>query len=147
MKKILLFVLLLAVLCFTACDDKANDANTELGAGSNTDMTPVGAVDETVEEPVEDPHEGWTKVFGDVYVPDLPFEDWDGQNQDNINCFTIFIHSRNSEAFHAYAQSLTDFGYTIEQKDDYYYSGTDPEGRSVSLFDPENGNMQFSIYY
>ena len=55
MKKILLFVLLLAVLCFTACDDKGNDANTELGAGANTDMTPVGAVDETVEEPVEEP--------------------------------------------------------------------------------------------
>ena len=31
MKKILLFVLLLAVLCFTACDDKGNDASTELG--------------------------------------------------------------------------------------------------------------------
>lgn len=147
MKKALIFLLLMAVLSLTACDDKGNDATTELGAGANSDMTPVGDVDDSVQEPVEDPHEGWTQVFGEVYVPDLPFEDWDGQNQDNINCFTIFIHSRNSAAFHTYAQSLADFGYTIEQTESFSYSGTDPEGRKVSLTDHENGYMQFAIYY
>ena len=82
-----------------------------------------------------------------MYIPDLPFEDWAGQNQDNISCFTVFIKSRNSAAFHTYANSLTDFGYTIEQTESYSYSGTDPDGRKISLTDHENGQMQISVYY
>ncbi len=147
MKKILIFLLLVAMLCMTACDDADNDGNANVNVDTNTDTTPVGDV--KLFEPVldEDPHEGWTLLIGEVYIPDLPFTDWAGQNQDNINCFTVFIKSNDSAKFHAYAQSLTDFGYTIEQTESYSYQGTDPENRSIYLTDHENGQMNISIYY
>ncbi len=141
MKKLLAFSLLITLLCMTACST------------GNADETPVGGIDVSTEAPVttavttEDPHAGWTWLLGEVYIPDLPFEDWSGQNQDNISCFTVFIKSRNSAAFHAYAQSLTDFGYSVEKSDDYSYRAIDPEGRKVLLTDPENGYMQISVYY
>ena len=119
----------------------------------NTDENLVGGIDASTEAPVttvattEDPHAGWTWLLGEVYIPDLPFEDWSGQNQDNISCFTVFIKSRNSAAFHAYAQSLTDFGYSVEKRDDYSYKAIDPAGRTVHLTDPKNGYMQISVYY
>lgn len=146
MKRILIFLLLIVALCITSC----SNGNTTTGA----DEAPVGGITpsaeastEAAESSPEDPHKGWTWLLGDVYIPDLPFNDWEGGNQDNISCFTIYIKSYNSAAFHAYAQSLTDFGYTIEQTESYAYSGTDPENRSIHLTDHENGQMQISIYY
>lgn len=92
-------------------------------------------------------HAGWTWLIGEVYIPDLPFTDWEGQNQDNISLYTVFIESRDSAKFHAYAKSLADFGYKLEQTESYYYSGTDPEGRKTSLSDPGNGFMEINIFY
>ena len=147
MKKILIFLLLIAIFCMAACDSERDDGN----ADKNADMTPVDSVttpkEEPAEAPTEDPHKGWTWLFGDIYIPDLPFADWEGQNQDNIRCYTVFISSNNSAAFHTYAQSLTDFGYTIEQNTSYSYEGTDPENRKIHLTDHENGQMKISIYY
>lgn len=139
MKRIFVLLLLILALCITAC----SNGNTTTGA----DEAPVGGITPSDESSTEDPHEGWTWLIGEVYIPDLPFDDWAGQNQDNISCFTIFIKSHNSAAFHAYAQSLTDFGYTIEQTESYSYAGTDPANRSIHLTDHENGQMQISIYY
>ena len=147
MKRILVFLLLTVMLCMTACNSASNDGNANLNADLNADMTPVGGITATTQATTEDPHEGWTWLLGEVYIPDLPFENWAGQNQDNISCFTVFIKSHNSDAFHAYAQSLTDFGYTIEQTESYSYSGSDPENRSIFLTDHENGQMQISVYY
>ncbi len=145
MKKILICLLLLAMFCMSACNNGNNDVNTD----ENTDKTSVGDTTEatTTQAQTEDPHEGWTWLLGEVYIPDLPFENWEGQNQDNISCYTIFISSHDSAAFHTYVQSLTDFGYTIEQTESYSYTGTDPENRSIHFTDHENGQMQISIYY
>lgn len=144
MKKVFIFLLLIAVLGITACNN----------GESNGDKPPVGGITPSVQSSLEsartspeDPHKGWTWLLGDVYIPDLPFSDWEGGNQDNISCFTIYIKSHDSAAFHAYAQSLADFGYTIEQTESYSYAGTDPENRSIHLTDHENGQMQISIYY
>ena len=142
MKRILIFLLLVAMVGITAC-----------GSATTKEETPVGGIEPSAEassapaSSPEDPHKGWTWLLGDVYIPDLPFEDWTGQNQDNISCFTIFIKSHDSAAIHAYAQSLADFGYTIEQTESFSYAGTDPENRSIHLTDHENGQMQISIYY
>lgn len=145
MKKILLFLLLIAMLGMTACSSGSNDENANADADAN--VTSADDINSSTQAETEDPHEGWTWLLGEVYIPDLPFEDWAGQNQDNISCYTIFIKSHNSDAFHAYAQSLTDFGYTIEQTESYYYKGTDPENRRISLTDHENGQMEISVYY
>lgn len=141
MKKILISLLLVTMLCMTACAGKSNNEN------KNADTSTVSNVTTTAQATTEDPHKGWTQVFGEVYIPELPFSDWEGQNQDNISCFTIFIKSNDSAKFHDYANSLTDFGYTIEKIDDYSYSGTDPDNRKISLTNHENGQMQISIYY
>lgn len=143
MKRFLIFLLLIAMLCMAGCDKGSND--------KNADTPPVGSVtkptEEPTEAPTEDPHAGWIWLLGDVYIPELPFTDWEGQNQDNIRCYTVFIKSNNSAAFHTYAQSLTDFGYNIEQNESFSYKGTDPEGRSIHLTDHENGRMEISVYY
>jgi len=147
MKRFLIFLLLIAMLCMVGCGKDSDD--------KNSDTTPVGGVtqstkaptEEPTEAPTEDPHAGWIWLLGDVYIPELPFTDWEGQNQDNIRCYTVFIKSNNSAAFHTYAQSLTDFGYNIEQNESFSYKGTDPEGRSIHLTDHENGRMEISVYY
>lgn len=143
MKKVLILMLLVAMLSMVACDKDNN--NKEAG------MTPVGGITEATTEPTEapteDPHKGWVLVFGEIYVPEITFAEWDVQNQDNIRCVTVFIESRNTAAFHDYAQSLPDFGYSIEADTSYSYQGTDPEGRNILLTDYENGFMQFNIYY
>lgn len=141
MKKLLISLLLIAMLCMTACSNGSNDTNTNSKADTAADVTTTAQVT------TEDPHKGWTQVFGEVYVPELPFADWEGQNQDNISCFTIFIKSNDSAAFHDYANSLSDFGYAIEKVDEYSYSGTDPENRKIHLTNHENGQMEISIYY
>lgn len=138
MKKLLVFLLLIAMLGMVACGKDSTDKKDE---------TPVGGITEPTTVPTEDPHAGWTNVFGQIYIPNMPFEDWGGTNQDNISCYTIHINSRNSAAFHEYVASLADFGYTIEQTESYSYKGTDPEGRSIHLTDFENGQMQINIYY
>lgn len=142
MKKVLILMLLIVMLCMAACG-KDNNANA--------DKAPVGGITEATTEPTEapteDPHKGWVLVFGEIYVPEITFAEWDVQNQDNIRCVTVFIESRNTAAFHDYAQSLPDFGYSIEADTSYSYAGTDPEGRTISLTDHENGHMQFNIYY
>ena len=143
MKKFLVFLMLISLLSMTACDKE----NSEENSGEKADVTNVGGVTPPEEESTPDPHEGWTWLISDVYIPDLPFSDWGGQNQDNINCYTVYIKSYNSSAFHEYAKSLADFGYTLEQTESYSYRGTDPENRSISLTDHENGQMQISIYY
>lgn len=142
MKKSLIFLLLIAMLCTTACG-VIGDKN----ADANEDTAPEKDAAVLTEPPTEDPHAGWTWLLGEVYIPDLPFEDWAGQNQDNISCFTIFIKSHDSAAFHNYVQSLEEFGYTIEQRESFSYSGTDPEGREMFFTDHENGRMEISIYY
>ncbi|MBQ9148938.1 MAG: hypothetical protein IJX69_05145 [Oscillospiraceae bacterium] len=163
MKKILALLLVIAVLCLAGCDrdepaerpdsDRDTNRNEHVEADRDTDRDEHVEADrddsdeDEVPPTTEDPYAGWIQVFGYIYIPNLPFEDWEVQNQDNISCITVFIESRDSEAFHAYAQSLPDFGYTIEQTEPNYYRGTDPEGRRISLFDPENGFMQISIYY
>lgn len=157
MKNILVFMLLLAMLCVTACGNSNNDVNNESNNSSNNDKntnvsveadeTSVGDAATSAQVSTEDPHKGWTQIFGNIYIPDLPFEDWEGQNQDNISCYTIFIKSNNSAAFHTYVQSLTEFGYTIEQTESYAYQGTDPENRDMHFTDHENGQMQIAIYY
>ncbi len=154
MKKILVFMLLIAMLCITACGNEDNDDSSSLSSNAASDAvsdvnTDTTLVDDTTsaQESSEDPYEGWTWLLGDVYIPNLPFSDWAGQNQDNISCFTIFIKSHNSAAFHTYAQSLADFGYTIEQTESFAYAGTDPKNREIHLTDHENGQMQISIYY
>lgn len=159
MKKILVFLLLSAVICITGCNnadsnvsDDGSDSvsSTEVSDVSSVFDTDSVSVDDSSAEVIEssaDPYEGWTLVFGDIYIPDFPFEDWGGQNQDNISCYTIFIRSNNSAAFHSYVQSLTDFGYTIEKINGYSYKGTDPQNRSIHFTDHENGQMQIAIYY
>lgn len=143
MKKILVFLLLIAMLGMVACGKGNNE--------KDANMTPVGGVttptEEPTEAPTEDPHKGWVKVFGEIYVPEITFAEWEVQNQDNIRCVTVFIESRNTSAFHTYAQSLPGFGYEIEADTDYSYAGKDPEGREILLTDYENGFMQFDIYY
>ena len=140
MKKVLIFLLLIATLCMTACD--GGNANT------TSNMAPVGDITASTQDvSSEDPHKGWTLVFGTIYIPELPFSNWEGDNQDNISRYTIYIKSKDSAAFHTYAQSLANFGYNIEQTESYSYSGTDPENRRISLTDYENGQMQICIYY
>ena len=157
MRKALVFLILLAMVFITACDnasgDVSIDASTNLSTSKDTNAS-MTSVDENTDssqvssdESSKDPYEGWTLVFGKIYIPNLPFSDWEGQNQDNINCYTIFINSRDSAAFHAYVKSLPDFGYTIEQLNSYEYKGTDPEDRKMHFTDPQNGWMQISIYY
>lgn len=143
MKKLIVFALLIAMLCLAACDTGNNDDKTSDSAvgGITTPTT------EPTQKPTEDPHKGWSQVFGEIYIPEITFAEWDVQNQDNIRCVTVFIESRNTAAFHDYAKSLPDFGYTIEADTEYSYEGTDPEGRDVRLTDYENGFMQFVIYY
>ncbi len=159
MKKILIFLLLIAIFCMVACGNENDDAssteasnndtseNVSLNANGSSNMTPVGDISTSTEESSEDPYKGWTQVFGKIYIPNLPFTDWAGQNQDNISCYTIFIKSNNSAAFHTYAQSLTDFGYTVEQTKSFSYKAIDPENRTIYLTDHENGQMQIAIYY
>ena len=143
MKKLLIFLLLIAMLSMAACDTGSNDDKTaDPTAGGIT--TPTQA---PTQAPTEDPHKGWSQVLGEIYIPEITFAEWDVQNQDNIRCVTVFIESRNTSAFHAYAKSLPDFGYAIEADTSYSYEGTDPEGRNVRLTDYENGFMQFDIYY
>ena len=143
MKRFLIFLLLIAMLCMVGCGKDSND--------KNTDTPPVGSVtkptEEPTEAPTEDPYAGWIWLLGDVYIPEFPFADWAEQNQDNIRCYTIFIKSNNSAAFHEYAKSLADFGYTIEQTESYSYMGTDPNGKTILLTDFENGQMEINIYY
>lgn len=159
MKRIFVFFLIISMFCITACNSANNDVstnesknvsnsgNTTVSADSDEELSSVGEGTTSAQESSDDPHKGWTLVFGDIYIPDLPFSDWGGQNQDNISCYTIFIKSNNSAAFHSYVQSLTEFGYTIEQTESYAYKGTDPENRSMHFTDHENGQMQISIYY
>ena len=147
MKKLLIFLLLIAMLCMVGCGKDGDD--------KNSDTTPVGGVtqstkaptEESTEAPTEDPYAGWIRLMADVYIPEFPFADWAEQNQDNIRCYTIFIKSNNSAAFHEYAKSLADFGYTIEQTESYSYMGTDPNGKTILLTDFENGQMEINIYY
>ena len=160
MKKIVIFLLLVSMLCITACTGEADDSSTaSTDSVTSTDTSSIESGNESSDESSDvssdvsaeassvDPHEGWTKVFGNIYIPNLPFEKWDGENQDNINRFTIYINSNDSAAFHAYVQSLPDFGYTIEQLNGNEYKGTDPENRRMHFTDPQNGFMQISIYY
>ncbi len=165
MKKALIFLILIAMLCITACnsaggdvsgdvsDDASIEASADSSASSSEDTATTSVVNSedssqaSSEESSKDPYEGWTKVFGNVYIPDLPFSDWKGQNQDNINCYKIFIESRDSATFHAYVQSLPDFGYTIEQLNSYEYKGTDPQNRTMYFTDPQNGWLYITIYY
>lgn len=160
MKKIIIFLLLVSVLSVTACT-AADDDNTTASTDSITssDTSSIMSDNESTDDSSDalsdassaassvDPHEGWTKVFGNIYIPNLPFEKWEGENQDNINRFTIYINSNDSAAFHAYVKSLPDFGYTIEQLNSYEYQGTDPENRKMHFTDPQNSFMQISIYY
>lgn len=145
MKKILIFLLLIAMLCTTACG--VTDSNEDTAPENNAEVLTEAPTEDPTEPPTEDPHAGWTWLLADVYIPDLPFEDWSGQNQDNISCFTIFIRSKDSRAFRAYVQSLKEFGYTIVQKTGVSYEGTDPEGRKMFFTDHENGQMKITIYY
>lgn len=74
MKRILIFLLLTAMVGITAC-----------GSATIKEETPVGGIEPSAEgssapaSSPDDPHKGWTWLLGEVYIPDLPFEDWTGQ--------------------------------------------------------------------
>ena len=159
MKKVLIFLMLIAILCMAACNNVTNDGNNDEKSEKKHSEKVTSSItkeeedffgnsnEDTEAELTINPYEGWINVFGQIYIPELPFSDWEGGNQDNISCFTIYIRSNDSAAFHSYVQSLTDFGYTIEQNESYSYKGTDPENRTLHFTDFENGQMQISIYY
>jgi len=132
-----IFLILIMLLC-AACSSRENSEKV-------SDVMPGGA---PTAEPTKNPYEGWTRVAGYVmYMPNWPYEEWDTQNQDNIGCYTVYIRSNDSAQFHEYVQSLTDYGFSIEQTESYSYTAINPEGKTMYLTDHENGQIQISFYY
>ena len=139
---LLVFVMLLCAAC-------SSQENNEAVAGVTTSESPTTSSTEIpTTEPTKDPYEGWTRVAGYVmYMPNWPYEEWDTQNQDNIACYTVYIQSSDSALFHEYVQSLTDYGFSVEQTESYSYTVINPEGKKMYMTDHENGQINISFYY
>jgi len=142
-KTVLIFLVLALSLCLASC---STPSGVEAPAPVRTEFPTPAPTEAPTPEPTEDPMAGWMEVGYGVWIPEIPFQDWDGQMQDNINCYTMFINDFDADAFHAYAQSLPGFGYELEVLSDSEYSATDPEGNSLFLWDRGDGKGEISVY-
>ena len=148
MKKVFTGIICLALmLCLTACGGKEEPAE-------------VIVTEAPTEAPTPEPtYVGMEEVLYGVWLPELPFSDWRGMNQDNIGWYELTTqnayydpnsdgeYANVSEYFKAYAMSLADYGYTVTEEDTDQYIAVSPDGRKMFLTYFGGGIAKISIKY